>query len=126
MKSYIVTYERGENGWWVATVPSIPGCHTQGRTIAEARRRIREALSLWIEDAAEAQLIDDVRLPAQARQVLRQYRLARQQADEERMKAQESTVTAVRVLAGDLHLSVRDTGELLGLSHQRIQQLLTS
>jgi predicted RNase H-like HicB family nuclease len=107
-------------------VPSIPGCHTQGRTIAEARRRIREALSLWVDDADEAQLIDEVRLPMQAEQALTQYRVARQRADEERVKAQESTASAVRVLAGELHLSVRDTGELLGLSHQRVQQLLTN
>ena len=126
MRSYTVTYERGENGWWVATVPSVPGCHTQGRTIAEARRRIREALSLWVDDADEARLIDDVRLPPQAQQALTAYRLARQHADEERVKAQESTASAVRLFAGELHLSVRDMGELLGLSHQRVQQLLTS
>ena len=44
MKSYRVAYERDESGWWVASVRGVRGCHTQGRTVDEARRRIREAV----------------------------------------------------------------------------------
>ena len=40
MKTYHVTYERDESGWWVASVRGLRGCHTQGRTVDEARRRI--------------------------------------------------------------------------------------
>jgi predicted RNase H-like HicB family nuclease len=54
MKSYEVNYQRDEMGWWVASVPTVQGCHTQGRTIEETRRRIREALSLFVEDAERA------------------------------------------------------------------------
>ena len=43
VKSYRVAYQRDESGWWVATVRGVRGCHTQGRTVDEARRRIREA-----------------------------------------------------------------------------------
>jgi hypothetical protein len=35
-------------------VPAVPGCHTQGATIDETRQRIREALALFVEDAADA------------------------------------------------------------------------
>lgn len=35
-KSYRVTYERDESGWWVASVAGVAGCHTQGRSIQEA------------------------------------------------------------------------------------------
>lgn len=28
MKRYSVRYERGEDGWWVACVPAVKGCHT--------------------------------------------------------------------------------------------------
>src|SRR5687767_2512437 len=48
VKSYRVTYERDPAGWWVAAVREVPGCHTQGRTLAQARRRIREALGLFV------------------------------------------------------------------------------
>lgn len=51
MKRYRVTYERDESGWWVASVSGVRGCHTQGRTVDEARRRIKEALELFVDDA---------------------------------------------------------------------------
>jgi len=41
VRTYRVTYERDESGWWVASVHGVRGCHTQGRrTVDEARRRI--------------------------------------------------------------------------------------
>ena len=60
----IVRYEKDETGSWVATVKEVRGCHTQGRTIDQARRRIKEALELFVDHADEAELIDDVVLPA--------------------------------------------------------------
>lgn len=40
----------GEDGWFVAEVPSLPGCISQGRTRAEAILNIREAIALYVED----------------------------------------------------------------------------
>ena len=59
-----VVYERDAAGWWVASVRGVRGCHTQGRTVDEARERIAEALELFDEDARSARIVDDVRLPA--------------------------------------------------------------
>ena len=56
VKSYRVAYERDESGWWVATVRGVRGCHTQGRTVDEARRRIREALELFVDNAPRSRL----------------------------------------------------------------------
>jgi len=39
----------GEDGYWVAECPSLPGCISQGRTRAEAIENIREAIALYIE-----------------------------------------------------------------------------
>ena len=67
MSHYTVRYSRDESGWWVAQVKEAPAAITQGRTISEARRRIREALALVLDDdvkAAKAKLVDDVKLPA--------------------------------------------------------------
>jgi predicted RNase H-like HicB family nuclease len=125
-KSYTVRYERDETGWWVAQVKEAPAAITQGRTIAEARRRIREALALALDDDAAAKratLIDDVRLPADARRALKQARAARARLETERKKAQESTAKAVRTLLNSMHLSVRDAGDLIGISPQRVHQL---
>jgi predicted RNase H-like HicB family nuclease len=42
-----VIEKRGK--WYVAYIEEIPGVNTQGRTLAEARRNLREALALVIE-----------------------------------------------------------------------------
>ena len=123
MKRYTVKYERDESGWWSGEIKEVQGCRTQGRTIAQVRRRIREALKLFVSDAKTAQLQDDVILPSQARRTLSSYRQARQRADRQSALAQASTLQAVRVLTKRLGLSTRDASEILGLSHQRIQQL---
>lgn len=40
---------RGEDGYWIAECPSLPGCLSQGRTRAEAIENIREAIALYLE-----------------------------------------------------------------------------
>ena len=127
MSRYTVRYERDEeSGWWVARLKEAPAAITQGRTITEARRRIREALALVLDDdkaATKATLVDDVRLPADARKALGRARAARQRLQNESKKAQATTAVAVRKLIETLGLSVRDVGELVGISYQRVQQL---
>ncbi|MFZ2088754.1 MAG: type II toxin-antitoxin system HicB family antitoxin [Desulfobaccales bacterium] len=39
----------GEDGWWVADCPSLPGCLSQGRTREEAIDNIKEAIQAYIE-----------------------------------------------------------------------------
>jgi predicted RNase H-like HicB family nuclease len=43
----VVIY-RGEDGWWVAECPSLPGCISQGETREEAIKNIREAISVYV------------------------------------------------------------------------------
>ncbi|MCR5347348.1 MAG: type II toxin-antitoxin system HicB family antitoxin [Fretibacterium sp.] len=47
---YTMLIERDEEGWYVGSVPSLPGCHTQGRTIDELISNMEEALSLYAEE----------------------------------------------------------------------------
>lgn len=44
-----VLIEQDEDGWYVASVPELPGCHTQGKTLEEVRKRIKEAIELVLE-----------------------------------------------------------------------------
>ena len=121
---YRVESRRDETGWWQARVPTINGCHTQGRTVDEARKRIREALSLFVEDAAHATLVDDVKLPAVAARTLRAFLVSKREATSAQSRLAAATRRAVdRLHKGDLGLSTRDTAHLLGLSHQRVSQL---
>ncbi len=42
-----------EDGWWLAEVPSLPGCNTQGATREEALENIKEAIELYVEGLEE-------------------------------------------------------------------------
>ncbi len=63
MKTFTMIYEHEEANWWVADVPDVPGCHTQGRTIEQARERILDALSLYVDDRDQILLYEEARLP---------------------------------------------------------------
>ncbi len=43
-----VIVERDETGYYVAEVPALPGCVSQGKTLAEARANIAEAIVGWL------------------------------------------------------------------------------
>ena len=43
-----IVYEDGGNGWIVASVPQVPGTHSQGRTREEARANVIDALKLML------------------------------------------------------------------------------
>ena len=47
--SYSVIYESAPEGGYVATVPALPGCHTQGETLEETERNVKEAIEVYIE-----------------------------------------------------------------------------
>ena len=124
MSRYHVAYVRDEAGYWVAAVREVRGCRTQGRTVDEARRRIREALALFVDDAVEAELVDDVKLPATALKAIRAYATLRKRAEQEDRRAAIAARRAVRLLRGGrLKMSARDAARLLGVSHQRVHQL---
>jgi predicted RNase H-like HicB family nuclease len=51
MRTFAVLVEQDEDGIFVAHVPALPGCHTQGRTLVEVDRRVREAIRLCLDVA---------------------------------------------------------------------------
>ena len=121
-KKYRAVYDRDADGRWNVEIPEVAGCYTYGRTIAQARARIREALGLYAQHAEDATIVDDIRLPAPA--MRRLERLARARADAERVQLtlSEEQRAAARQLR-EVGLSFRDSGELLGCTRQRVEQL---
>jgi hypothetical protein len=105
----------------------VRGCHTQRRTVDEARCRIRKALELFVDNARRAPIVDDVNLPSAATRAIQAYTTLRKRADEEDRPAARAARRAVRVLrTGRLKMSARDAARLLGLLHQRVHQLSES
>jgi predicted RNase H-like HicB family nuclease len=43
-----ILYEEGEDGWVIASVPEVPGTHSQGRTRNEARAKVIDALETML------------------------------------------------------------------------------
>ena len=52
-REFNVVIERDEDGFFVASVPALPGCHTQGKSLEELENRIAEAIELYLEVQAE-------------------------------------------------------------------------
>ena len=46
---FSVVVERDEDGYYIASVPELPGCHTQARTLDELTGRVKEAIELYLE-----------------------------------------------------------------------------
>jgi len=71
MAKYVVRYE-WEDGVWFVQIPAIPGCHTQGNSLPQARERIRECLGLYDSAADKAELVDQIELPPQISAAIQQ------------------------------------------------------
>ncbi len=48
-RQFDVVIERDADGYYVASVPQIPACHTQARSLDEVMQRIREAIELCVD-----------------------------------------------------------------------------
>ncbi len=48
-RKFNVVIEKDEDGFYIATVPSLPGCHTQAKGMDELLEMIKEAISLYPE-----------------------------------------------------------------------------
>lgn len=52
-REFSVVIERDDEGYYVASVPALPGCHTQARSLDELMERVREAIALCLEVEAD-------------------------------------------------------------------------
>ena len=49
-RKFTVVVERDEEGYYVATVPALRGCHTQAKNLDTLMKRVREVVQLCLED----------------------------------------------------------------------------
>lgn len=47
--NYTVLIEQNEDGTYIAKIPDISGCYTQGKTVEQTMERIREAIQVCLE-----------------------------------------------------------------------------
>lgn len=123
VKRYRVRARR-VGGWWALDVEGVRGAHTQVRRIDQADEMAREAIAGVLDVSPTAfEVVVAPEVPADARTVVAQATKARLQATQAQEAAAQLTRDAARRLV-ETGLTVRDAGVLLGVSHQRIAQLV--
>jgi len=61
VRDFNVLIERDSQGYYVATVPALRGCHTQARSLDKLMERVREAIELCLEvEGGSPDLLDFV------------------------------------------------------------------
>ena len=119
--SYEVTVTR-EDGWWMVRVPAISGL-TQARRLAEAELMARELVAVTqnVDVADVAAVVTEVD-GVSVRAVVDAVRAEREEAARLEADATAKVSDLARTLAAR-KVSMRDTGAVLGISHQRAAQL---
>jgi len=117
-----VVYRRSASGDWVASVPGRRRLRGQGRTLRQARQRLRSALARLVEDPFEIDFVEDVRLSPPARGLLVAHWKARRRVERETELADLASSKALASLLA-LRLNIKDVGDLLGLSPQKLVRL---
>ncbi len=119
-----------ETSWWTVTVPDEPAVVSQGRTLREAYDRVRQALPLVRKDANALSLRgrtvweDRGDLSPDVLEAVRLESDLRLRSMEIEEALERATRVAVEVLIVDSKLTYRSAGSLLGITHQRVEQIL--
>ena len=125
MKRFTVRARRSGN-WWALDAAGVRGVHTQVRRIDQAEEMARDAIAGVLDiapDSFEVVVVPEV--PNAVRAIVEEATTARSQAARAQDEAAHLTREAARRLVEE-GLTVRDAGTLLGVSHQRIAQLVRS
>ncbi|MBS0365925.1 MAG: type II toxin-antitoxin system HicB family antitoxin [Proteobacteria bacterium] len=54
-RQFDVVVEKDSDGYFVASVPALPGCHTQAKSLDDLMERVREAIALCLEVQGDVQ-----------------------------------------------------------------------
>ena len=123
MTTYSVTYRRdpGDDAWLV-DVEGMPDVHTFGRTLEEAAVNAREAIAVTVDaDESKVELQEHFAFAEVNVEELADLRDRAQELHEIYLSRQRAA--ALRL--AEAGVSRRDSARMLGVSHQRVQQLVT-
>lgn len=121
MNRYHVTVQPGER-YWILNVEGIG--LTQARSLAEVNAMAEDLIAAMADDHNVA-LDIDLRLPDSVQHHLTSAHMFRQQESDARSAAAQETRAAARELSST-GLALRQIGEVLGVSRQRVHQMLNA
>ena len=115
---------RRSANWWAIDVPELPGVYSQARRLDRVEPMARDAIVLFLDvDPATLDVRVETSPPADLRRDV--DAVGRLRAEADRLQAESSGT--LRHLTHELlgrGLSVRDAAVILGISHQRVSQLV--
>lgn len=114
-----------EGDWWAVDVPEVPGVHTQAKRLDHAEGMARDAIALMLEvplDSFDVE-IEPV-LDADVDKALEEWTESIQALEDKKEQVGMAIVALLILLVRQRGLSYRDAGRIVGLSHQRVQQIL--
>lgn len=124
-KTFIAIYEHDDvNGGWGVRIEGQERSQDRGGSILSAQARVRRMVAWRFREDRELPLVED-RFPPEIAAAAKRVDRSRREADRAVTRAQRELRQGVRELVR-LGLSRRDSAAVLGLSHQRIQQLIDS
>ena len=114
-----------EDGVWVALVKGLRGGATESRRLDRLEAEVRDLVSGLTDvdpDDLDLEFRLSPALPAAALKALKTYQAASAKLQAAREEYDRAQVAAVSQLS-DAQVSLRDSGHLVGLSFQRVQQI---
>ncbi len=122
-KTYTAQCQR-VGGWWAISVLEVPRVHTQARRLDQVESMARDAIALLLDVPENSfDVVVKPLLPRSLQAEVERVRRLREKADSIQREATAASAEAVLDLAARGHLTVRDIGRILGISHQRVDQL---
>jgi predicted RNase H-like HicB family nuclease len=116
---------RRSGGWWAVEVPEVPGVFTQARRLDHVPQMAADAIALMLDlDPGEVVVEVVPTIDATADALVEEALTTRQVAAQAADAASLAASRAARVLHCDRKLPLRDVGTIMGLSHQRVHQLI--
>jgi len=111
--------------WWAISVPELKGVNTQARRLEKAEAMARDAFALFLDVPTDSfEVTVEPILPRELQKKVGRAKKIRGEAAEVQAEAASASAAVAVDLVRGAHLTVRDAGRVLGLSHQRIAQLL--
>jgi predicted RNase H-like HicB family nuclease len=121
-ETYTATAVR-DGGWWAIEVPALPGVFTQARRLDQAEAMVRDVVSLWLHVPGDSFDVGIEPMLGPVADLVREAIVARQASEQAERQASASMLMAATTLV-DSGLTLRDTGTILNVSYQRIQQIV--
>jgi predicted RNase H-like HicB family nuclease len=114
-----------EGNWWAIDVPEVPGVHSQAKRLDQAEAMARDALALMLEVPSDSFDVEvEPVLDADVDKALEEWAESVGALEDKKQQVGMAIAALLILLVRQRGLSYRDAGRIVGLSHQRVQQIL--